>query len=505
MKTVVHAARPVTPNPSLGKFTPRGVQLTVAGLVLVVLVVLGFWWRRNGPAEAKPTATQDLQTRAQQEAQEGIVELPVAKIESAGLHATEVQRRVMQPARQVPGRIGYDQNRHLEITSPVQGIVTQVAVKRGQQVQKGDTLAVVSSSEIGQARNEVLRRQAEVRLATREFKWADEVAGNVTLLLESLKSRQAISEVEDYFQGRVLGEHRDHLLSAYSKLLLAESVVGRTDTLGTQGVISGRIAEQRTSERQVAAAAFQAEYEQSVLECARTRDRTKAALDEATRLLQVSREHFKALRGPFSESPEITQDDRLSELILEAPFDGAIQQRSVVVGSRLESGDPVFVLADTNTLWLSAELREADWQALDLVDGQQIAFHVPAIPDQVFEAKMLFVGGEVSAETRALPVVAEIDNSQKSLKPGMFAWVSLPVGEETETWAVSPGAIMRHEGHAFVFVVERPGVYRQQHVETGLETSDWVAIQSGLKDGQQVVDRGAFYLKSELLLEGEEE
>jgi hypothetical protein len=42
-------------------------------------------------------------------------------------------------------------------------------------------------------------------------------------------------------------------------------------------------------------------------------------------------------------------------------------------------------------------------------------------------------------------------------------------------------------------------------VEVGLETPDWTEIRSGLSEGTQVVGRGAFYLKSELLLEGESE
>jgi hypothetical protein len=38
-----------------------------------------------------------------------------------------------------------------------------------------------------------------------------------------------------------------------------------------------------------------------------------------------------------------------------------------------------------------------------------------------------------------------------------------------------------------------------------MATPEWVEIRNGLNGGEQVVDQGAFVLKSELLLKGEEE
>ena len=65
------------------------------------------------------------------------------------------------------------------------------------------------------------------------------------------------------------------------------------------------------------------------------------------------------------------------------------------------------------------------------------------------------------------------------------------------------GAVMTHEGQAFVFVEQDRGTYRRLDVDVGIKTPDWVEIRQGLSAGQRVVDRGAFFLKSEHLLEGE--
>ena len=64
---------------------------------------------------------------------------------------------------------------------------------------------------------------------------------------------------------------------------------------------------------------------------------------------------------------------------------------------------------------------------------------------------------------------------------------------------------MRHEGKVFVFVPDGPGRYRRMDIEAGREEGGFVEVKRGLEAGQQVVARGAFLLKSELLLEKEEE
>ena len=81
--------------------------------------------------------------------------------------------------------------------------------------------------------------------------------------------------------------------------------------------------------------------------------------------------------------------------------------------------------------------------------------------------------------------------------------VDLPQGQLRDVPAVPAAAVMRHEGKAFVFVPDGEERYRRVNVETGAESGGFVEVKSGLEAGQQVVARGAFTLKSELLLEDE--
>jgi hypothetical protein len=87
----------------------------------------------------------------------------------------------------------------------------------------------------------------------------------------------------------------------------------------------------------------------------------------------------------------------------------------------------------------------------------------------------------------------------------MFVWVDLPQGALREAIAVPAEAVMRHDGRTFVFVPEGGGRFRRRDVQTGIETDALIEVTGGLDEGDEVVSRGAFLLKSRLLLEKETE
>ena len=56
-----------------------------------------------------------------------------------------------------------------------------------------------------------------------------------------------------------------------------------------------------------------------------------------------------------------------------------------------------------------------------------------------------------------------------------------------------------------MFVEDLPRTFRRVDISQGIETPEWVEITAGLDEGVPVVVQGTFQLKSELLLEHEEE
>lgn len=422
----------------------------------------------------------------------------------------------VQPLREhltVPGRIDYDARLRLDYASPVDGIVSQVLVRVRQKVAKGDALAELSSSDVGTARDDVRRREDDRQIEKKAAEWATTIADNVESLLDALASHPPLAEIEQQFQHRLLGSYREKILGSYSRLIYVERVSAGTKSLGEGGVLSGRIVEERASNLEVASANFTAACEEARFLTRQDRDRARAALEQADRLVQISRENLRTLVGSRLEADPGEADGgerpgesgSLSALVLRTPFDGIVEDVFIARGERARVGDRLFVVADTSLLWVRAQIHERQWTAVEVSEGQPVRVVVPGADVHETTAVVNHVGATVESESRSVPLVAELKNTDAHFKPGMFVWVDLPQGALREALAVPVSAVMQHDGKSFVFVPAGPERFHRVDVTTGIESGDLLEVTSGLAAGQQVVSRGAFVLKSELLLEKEAE
>lgn len=440
---------------------------------------------------------------------EGTLELPPEKLANADVRCVPVTRQTVHPLRTVAGRVEYNGVRKVELRAVVDVVVDKVLVKPGDAVKAGTRLASFDSPEVGLLRAEVEKSQAELQIAEQSFAFADEIATNLETLLKVLAEHPTPELVEETFGTKLLGDHRQTIVAAYSRYQLAERRWRETQTSSIS--FPAQQVRQWATERQTSKENYQSASEQAQFSARQQRDKARANRDFAARMVDVSRQKLQTLLGAFYQVPEGDDDSQNDanasmRFYLIAPIGGTIEQRSIAPAQRLTAGTPAFTLADTATLWIAADIRERDWQALSIHEGAVITARIPALDDREFEVRAEFVGRAVDKETHAVPLVAVVDNAERLLRPGMFAWVSLPAGATEEALVVPPGAIMTHESKPFVFVEEAPRTFKRVDVTVGQRTAEGVTIHSGLTVGQKVVTRGAFLLKSELLLErGEEE
>ncbi len=482
--------------------------LGLVGAAIIALAVGSVWaWKltHSSSHAAEPVKTTTERTVPEEGAKREVV-LAKHKLDAAGIETTPVEWQSFGSSLSVSGRVQYDDTRHVEIRAATDGVVSKMLVKPGDRVIEGQVLAVLSSPEVGTARANVLQRRTDWKLAERAAEWERETCDNLAKLIQAIDAHRPLKELRTEFQNRKLGDHRSALLTAYSRSELAQSLIANLERLSS--VLSEKTIQERLNEAESAQATLTAVCEQSTFDARKRCDTAQAATNDARRRLEITQQQLTTLLGYRADVAEDNSDRdentaSLSHVECRAPFAGTIERKTFSISERVKPGDSLFVLADTSQLWIAADLREREWSMLTVSPDAELTVESPALPNRKLTARVHFVGREVSADSHAVPLVATIDNADGLLRPGLFVRVTIPGGDATARLAVPSSAIVEHERQKFVFVRDSDDTFHRVDVETGLEAGGLIEITNGLAVGDLVVTRGAFLLKSELLLEAE--
>jgi cobalt-zinc-cadmium efflux system membrane fusion protein len=186
---------------------------------------------------------------------------------------------------------------------------------------------------------------------------------------------------------------------------------------------------------------------------------------------------------------------------IHAPLAGKVIERNATLGERVgPDRESLFVVADTNTLWVIADVPEG--RLKDVAVGSAARVKVPAISDRVFEGTVILVSPALELATRTAKVRIEVKDARGMLKPGMFAQAEIASAESAggEMLAIPAEAVQTVEGGPAVFVpVEgEDNTYAKRAVSVGPAVGGLVPVLSGLEEGEQIVSGGSFILKAEL-------
>jgi RND family efflux transporter MFP subunit len=108
------------------------------------------------------------------------------------------------------------------------------------------------------------------------------------------------------------------------------------------------------------------------------------------------------------------------------------------------------------------------------------------VPGKEYRGRVGTIYPHLDEKTRTLMVEALIPNGDHSLKPGLFARVTLYTGPARETIVVAANAILYDESKTKIFVVE-DNLAKGRDVKIGAKYGDMQEILTGVKDKETVV------------------
>src|SRR6202171_328339 len=182
------------------------------------------------------------------------------------------------------------------------------------------------------------------------------------------------------------------------------------------------------------------------------------------------------------------------ETTILAPLAGTVVQRKIGPGQYVNSGasDPVFVIGDLSTVWLTAFVRETEASAVAV--GQEMSFSLLALPGRTLTARIDYVAAAIDPATRRLLVRATIDNSNGHLKPEMFATVTIYAPGDQPSVGVPKQALIYEGNQVRVWVAHEDKSIELRQIKTGLTNGDLVEVHGNLRPGEQIVTKGSLFI-----------
>lgn len=241
-----------------------------------------------------------------------------------------------------------------------------------------------------------------------------------------------------------------------------------------------------------------------------------AQLTQARIQYEISRQDYERMK-PLFEQGSISQQqfDKVKagyetaksayELILRntqlrAPFSG------IVTAKRMNEGE-VFILAPSaqgapsiinlmqiDFLKVLVNVPESDFPQVRL--NQSAKIEVDIYPEKVFTGTVSRVDPAINPVTRTFTVEIKIPNSNKILRPGMFARVKIKTGEVEAIFVPRSALIKQLGSNIFYVYIAENNTAKRRDVNLGLELNEWVEIKSGLNPEDQLIIKGLGRLKN---------
>ena len=270
--------------------------------------------------------------------------------------------------------------------------------------------------------------------------------------------------------------------------------------------------------------------------------------------LEAAREKLRLLGLAKEQIEEIEKTGRpVDHLTIYAPMGGIVIHKKATEGMYVDTGTPIYTVADLSSLWVKLDAYESDLPWIRY--GQEVEFTTEAYPGEVFKGRISFIDPFLNAKTRTVKLRVNVDNSEGKLKPEMFVraivrskvaqggrvmaaemagkWIcpmhpavvkteagscdicgmdlvtteslGYVVDTPKETPLVIPASAPLVTGKRAVVYVQVPGAekptYEGREIMLGPRAGDYYIVKSGLAEGEIVVTNGNFKIDSALQIQ----
>ena len=191
---------------------------------------------------------------------------------------------------------------------------------------------------------------------------------------------------------------------------------------------------------------------------------------------------------------KINYENVKENTILRSPISGYVSARNFDTGDMFSMAAPLFTVQQVTPVKLLVGISESEYTQVK--KGDSVTLTVDALPGRSFSGKVERLYPVIDAATRTFKAQVVVANTDKALRPGMYARVVVNFG--TRRLVMVPDqSLVKQEGTGtrFIYVLKADGTVSYLPVTVGRHIGTEYEILSGLEDGATVVVKGQAALK----------
>lgn len=180
--------------------------------------------------------------------------------------------------------------------------------------------------------------------------------------------------------------------------------------------------------------------------------------------------------------------------ILRSPISGYVTARNYDKGDMFTMALPLFTVQQVIPVKLRVGISESEYTQVK--KGDAVTLTVDALPGRVFNGKVGRLYPTIDPVTHTFMAEVVVQNSDRALRPGMYARVSVTFGMNRSI-VVPDRAIVKQEGtgQRFIYVINDDGTVTYTPVEVGRHMDREYEVLSGIEEGMRIVSKGQTGLK----------
>jgi membrane fusion protein (multidrug efflux system) len=299
------------------------------------------------------------------------------------------------------------------ISSRINGNVSEVLVDNDEHVNEGQVLVRLDPRDyqvaVDRAQAVVARMEADIKSEEMSIDLIDrETQGQVQVAEAALKEAKNQEQV----RAQNMNQLEKARLAAQADLTYAQREFNRFEALYRQGSASKEQRDNASTLLKKADANLKGVEDQ----IAASKDALAASrqnTDQATANLEIARsnlkkvpielQHLDSLRAQKNEAQAELEEAKLqlSYCTIKAPISGHIDQRSVQIGDRIQTSQPIMAVVPLHAVYVEANFKET--QLGQVRPGQPASIEADIYPGYVYHGRVFGIGSGTGAAFSLLP------------------------------------------------------------------------------------------------------